>query len=309
MFGNTLLIINPTARNNKATAVAAKAVNEIKQALDKEPSSPTFEVCHTVYAKEGTALARQKGANFQTVIVLGGDGIVHEVVNGLMLLPKEDRPILGIIPCGNGDDFARSINMSRKPKESLQELLIAQPTSIDIVKVNDTYCDETISFGLDAAIALQTMELRKKTGRTGTSLYLQAGFNQLKNQLDVHTATVSFDDEKAEELSFYLMAIQNGKTYGGGFKICPKAELDDGYLDICYALPPLTTLQATTTFLKAKNGGHINHPHVRFKRAKKVSLEFRIAPPTQIDGEAFSATKIDIELEEKALRILMNETK
>ena len=234
---------------------------------------------------------------------------MHEVVNGLMLLPKEDRPTLGIVPCGNGDDFARSINMSRKPKESLQELLIAQPTSIDIIKVNDTYCDETISFGLDAAIALQTMELRKKTGRTGTSLYLQAGLNQLKNHLDVHTATVSFDNEKAEELSFYLMAIQNGKTYGGGFNICPKAELDDGYLDICYALPPLTTLQATTTFLKAKNGGHIDHPHVRFKRAKKVSLEFRIAPPTQIDGEAFSATKIDIELEEKALRVLMNKAK
>ena len=64
MFGNTLLIINPTARNNKATAVAAKAVNEIKQALDKEPSSPTFEVCHTVYAKEGTALAKTKRGKF-----------------------------------------------------------------------------------------------------------------------------------------------------------------------------------------------------------------------------------------------------
>ena len=307
MFGNTLLIVNPTARNNKAIAVAAKAVTELKYFLDKEPVRPAFEVCHTVCEKDGITIAYEKGACFDTVLVLGGDGIVHEVINGLMMLPDHQRPTLGVIPCGNGDDFARSIHMSRNPRISLTEIFNTTPKKIDIAKVNDIYCAETISFGLDAAIALQTMELRKKTGRIGTSLYLQAGLDQLTHHLDVHKATVQFDNEEPKDLEFYLMAVQNGKTYGGGFSICPQAELDDGYLDICYAVPPLTTLQATTTFLKAKHGGHVHHPQMRFKKAKKVSLEFHLAPPTQIDGEAFSSQMINITLEEKALTVLVND--
>ena len=308
MFNNTLLIVNPTARNNKAAEVAAKAVVKLKETLAQEPNNPTLEVIHTISEKDGTTIAYEMGSLFQTVIVLGGDGIVHESVNGLMKLPKEQRPVLGVIPCGNGDDFARSLSMSRNPKESLEQLFQTKEKTIDIVKVNDVYCAETISFGLDAAIALETMELRKKTGRSGTILYLQAGINQLTNHLDTHKARVSFDNKDAQELSFYLLAIQNGKTYGGGFSICPKAKLDDGYLDICYAIPPLSTFQATKTFLKAKNGGHVNHPQVRFERAKKISIEFDHVPPTQIDGEAFSFSSLDIKIQEKALTVLANES-
>lgn len=305
MFGNTLLVINPTARSHKAAEAGARASVAIKHALSNEPGSPLFEISHTVSKDDGRNTIAHRGKNFSTVIVVGGDGIVHEAINGIMQISKEARPTLGVIPCGNGDDFARSLSLNRSPDISIPQLFKEKPKTIDLIKANDRYYAQTLSFGLDAAIALETMHLRKKTNRTGTSLYLQAGIDQLLNYLETYTAHIQIDNEKPEELEFYLLAIQNGPTYGGGFTICPEADLSDGYLDICYAIPPLNTFKATKLFLKAKNGKHTKNPNIRFRKAKKVQIDFSSHIPTQIDGEEYNDTSIAVSVEKDALQILV----
>lgn len=308
MLDKTLIIVNPAARSGKANEAAAHAAgtfNRMKAAYPKELESITFR--YTVSPQDATRIARAEGAQVDSIFVIGGDGVIHETVNGLMALPRADRPRLGIIPCGNGDDFARTIGMDRAPQKSLQQIesFSLTPKCIDIGCVNGTWFAETLSFGLDAAIALGTADLRKKTKRTGTSLYLQCGFDQVMNHRTPRSCTVRFDDREPQVLSVYLLAVQNGTSYGGGFKICPDARLNDGLLDICYAEPELSASAALKLLLKAKNGNHTAHPNLTFAHAKHVVLDFEDDVPAQVDGERIESRHFDIELFPGELDVLI----
>ena len=307
MYGNTLVIANPAARSGKAAEVAAQAKAAFSELRSERGAIGCLTFRYTVGPKDATLIARENGPEYDTVVALGGDGLVNEVVNGIMQIDRVKRPALALIPCGNGDDFARTINMSRNPRESLQQFVskALSASEIDVPCVNGTWYLETISFGLDAAIALGTAELRKKTHRTGTSLYLQCGIEQLVGNREVRHALLSFNDAEPFPIEFYLLAVQNGMSYGGGFKICPQARLDDGLLDICYAKPTLSAPAAIRLLLKAKNGKHINHPNLVFAQARHVHLSFKSAIPTQIDGEAFPDNEYDISLHPKQLRVFI----
>lgn len=306
MFGRTLVIVNPAARSGKAAEVAAHAalVFDRIQKSQSQPMRLTFR--YTVGPKDATQITQHEGPYYDTIVALGGDGLINEVANGLMSLPINQRPTLALIPCGNGDDFARTIGMSRKPNESLKQIesLALTPITIDVGRANDIWFLETLSFGLDAAIALGTADLRKKTKRTGTSLYLQCGIDQLVNHREIRQATLTLDDDKPQQLSFYLLAMQNGISYGGGFKICPKASLTDGLLDICFATPTLSASEAIRLLLRAKNGNHTKHPNLTFSKARRAHLTLPSEIPTQIDGEEFLSTEYDIALHPKQLTIL-----
>lgn len=307
MFGNTLLIANPAARSGKSAEATALATATFERMRDRVSDPSKITVTYTVEARHATRIASEEGAKYDTVIALGGDGIVHEVVNGLMNVPCTDRPALALIPCGNGDDFARTIGMERDPRKSLDQFENGtfSKTSIDVGYVNGEWFAETLSFGLDAAIALGTQELRKTTNRTGTSLYVQCGLDQLINHRVERRMTLALDDGEPQEIGCYLLAVQNGNYYGGGFRICPKARLDDGLLDICYATPELSALAATRLFLSAKSGKHVKHPNIHFERARKIQLNLQEALPTQIDGETLHGTEFTIELHPKELNVIM----
>lgn len=238
MFGNTLLIVNPQAQSGRARHVREE-IAHLLESITNVTRGHYFEVIETTHPLDAVIITHELGENFDTIFALGGGGLVHEVVNGLMQIEKEKRPTLGIFPAGQGNDFARSLNLPLNPLQVLDKLANLEKKTINIGKVNDTYFCETLSFGVDAAIALETMERRKRTNKTGTILYIESGFNQIKNHLNAISAQIVIDGKPYDNLTFYTFAVQNGQTYGGGFKICPQAKLDDGMFDICYAAPPL----------------------------------------------------------------------
>lgn len=303
MFGNILLIINPTAQSGKARRVRHDA-SQFFQDITAMRDNRYYEMIETSHPLDAVIIARELGPHFDTVFVLGGDGIVHEAVNGLMQIPEEHRPVLGVLPAGQGNDFARSLGLPLNPMKVFNKAANLKVKTIDVGKVNDRYFAETLSFGVDAAIALETMERRKKTKRTGTILYIESGFNQIVHHLDVIDATIQFDDRDPQKVGFYTFAIQNGTTYGGGFKITPQAQLDDGMLDICYAAPPLTRFQAVRIFLKAKSGKHVHDPHMHFETAKELVITFDHQVPAQLDGEPIEALDYHVTLLPHALKVL-----
>lgn len=103
----------------------------------------------------------------------------------------------------------------------------------------------------------------------------------------------------------FLMAVQVGPTYGGGFRICPDARIDDGLLDICIARPPLSLPYATLIFLMAKNAHHTRFKQMEFHRTPSLQLRFDHRPPVQIDGEPLIADEYSISTVPGALRVLM----
>jgi len=296
--GKTLLIANPASRNYKGSEAAIFAFETLKNSFPEG-----FEFLLTEKQGHALEIASQSGT-YHTVIALGGDGLIHETVNGLMRVPEKIRPALGVLPFGSGNDYARTIGMDFSIEKSVEQILNTEVDRLDLGKCNDEYFVETLSFGLDAAIAIDTYERRTKTGRTGARLFLESGIDMLLHELKPYDYTSRLDKQDPVEGTMYLFAIQIGKTYGGGFTICPDADEQDGLFDICIAHPPLPVPKAIIMLLLAKSGRHTRFKELEFKKAKKLSLKFDKQPPAQLDGERFSATSFEVSCVQKALRVL-----
>lgn len=301
-FNKLLLIANPAAQNGAGHAAALRARALLASLLGEDAVALRL----TERAGHATELAAQAASDgFDVVVALGGDGAANEVANGLMRTPEAQRPAFGLLPVGSGNDYARTLGVVKSLDNAVLQLVDTPPCAFDLGKCNERWFLETLSFGLDAAIALDTVARRVRTGKTGTMLYLQAGIDQLLHHLDVCRYEASFDGADPEQGSSYLFAVQVGKTYGGGFAICPEADPRDGLLDVCIAHPPLSRAAATGIFLLAKNGHHTGFKKVvELRRARSLSLRFEEPLPAQIDGEELLGTSFDISIVPRALRVV-----
>ena len=139
-------------------------------------------------------------------------------------VPVDERPALGVIPVGSGNDYAASLGVPTSIGRAIDCVLAGRTAVVDVGRVNGRYFVETLSFGLDAAIALDTVERRVRTGRTGTRLYLESAVDQLFRHLSIYdfTARLTGGDAAATRTvsaAAYLLAVQIGPTYGGHFRI------------------------------------------------------------------------------------------
>ena len=218
-MGNVLLIANPTAQNGKA----AEAAREAEALLWERLGEGVLDVAFTASAGHAVDLAHEAAGKYGVVLALGGDGIIHETANGLMRIDAADRPVFGIIPVGSGNDYARTLGMSTKVEKVVDQLVSAEPRLHDVGVCNGEYFVETLSFGLDAAIAADTTERRKRTGRTGTIMYLEAGIDQLLHHLDRYSYQALFRGARPcptggarSAASFRALAATAGGVVGSG---------------------------------------------------------------------------------------------
>jgi YegS/Rv2252/BmrU family lipid kinase len=306
-YRSLLFIVNPTSKNGAGATIPALIETTMH---DVEAVMPelSYQIALTDDARHATEIAAAAGA-FDLVIASGGDGVIHEVVNGLMRIPQERRPPLGIIAVGTGNDFRRAVRMDPNPSAALTQLLDADIMTIDVGRCNDRYYVQTLSFGLDAAIALDTVERRQRTGHTGTAVFLESGVDVLLHHLDSHRYTYTLIDAQGQERSgqddAYILAVQNGRTYGGGFVITPNADPSDGLLDVCVATGPLKAASSLFVFLVAKFGLHTRFKQIHISRVRALSLHFDEQPPAQIDGELLTGTDFHITLIPQALQVLV----
>ena len=302
-LGRTLVIVNPQSRNGRAL-VGAERIEEVSDWARAAGYVDCLDVRKTEKPGHATYLA-QCATGYHTVLVCGGDGVIHETVNGLMQIPEALRPTLGVIPFGNGNDTARSLGMSLDASLALEQLFQGQVKPIDIGECNGRFFIETLSFGLDAAIAMGTHQRRMRTGREGTVLFVEEGANQILFHRDSYGCTYTLDDEEPRRGSFILMAVQNGPTYGGGFKVTPGADMSDGMFDLCFFEGPCSLPKASVLFLMAKEGKHVGlSSKFRFHTASRIHLSFDQEPPAQVDGEAFAGREFDVQLHHHALSVL-----
>lgn len=313
------VVANPAAQNGRGAFAASRLRREVA-----EKGLEGVSVLETSRRGEAEEIAAHVRSD--VVVALGGDGIIHEVACGLAARRQSDRPALGVLPCGNGNDFARTLGM---PIDDVGEawacLANAKARPFDLGLCNGVPFVQTLSFGLDAAIALGTEERRRRTGRSGTALFVEEGLSQLVFHRDVHEARIAISDvldspyplpsrERERPLEgtlgldvrMHLLAVQIGPTYGGGFEICPYADPGDGAFDIAIAHAPLGFFRAASIFLKAQHGRHLGcREELSFWRARTLNLAFSGSLPAQIDGERLDGRCFEISIQPGALSVLV----
>lgn len=299
-LGHTLVIANPASQSG-AGAEGAEFVRRTLAAY--ESATDGFDVRLTTGPKAATDMAAA-ATSFDTVLALGGDGVIHEVMNGLMKMDSSVRPRLGIIPLGSGNDYARTLGMvSNAPDKSLAQILQGVPRHIDLGLVNGTYFDETLSFGVDAAIAIDTMERRLATGAHGTRLFAASGVDVIRREMRRWPFHATIDGEPLEGNSI-IFAIQVGPTYGGGFRICPDAVADDGLLNICYSEGSPSTIEALGILARARVALHTGSRYLHFRTASSIVIDFEGEPPCQTDGERCEGSHFEISCAHRAIEVI-----
>ena len=306
-FGRTLVIANPAAQSGRG-AQGAQIVEETLARGEVEVDG--YEVRRTAAAGDATWIARE-AAGFDTVVALGGDGVIHETVNGLMAIDAARRPCLAVIPLGSGNDFARTVGAPRnQPDEALRRAAGGTRTRFDLGLVNGVHFMETLSFGLDAAIALDTYQRRTKNGAHGTRLFAASGFEIFSRHRDPYPYRgLVWTEEDAEPREIageeVVFAVQVGPTYGGGFRICPDASPTDGLLSLCRSVAVPSVPHALALFVRARFGLHTGSPALEFSRLARLTLDFEREPPCQVDGERLTGTHYEISSVPGALDVVV----
>ena len=234
--GRIVLIANPVSKSGRGAVAASEAARLLRERVGQE----RFEMLTTAWAGHGESLARELGPDVGCVIALGGDGLVNEVVNGLMARAPEDRPALAVVPVGSGNDYAETLGMAYSVPTAVTEILRFQTTRADVGRVNGRYFAETLSFGLDAAIALIPWIAARSPG-TRAPCSIESAVDQLFH----HFCGILFQDERTswggsgcaphpEWDDAYLVAVQ-GAHLRRPLPHHAQGAPDDGLLDICWA--------------------------------------------------------------------------
>jgi diacylglycerol kinase (ATP) len=295
-----LVILNPVANGGKMQRYRFLLQRYLGQDL----------TCYRETKRVGDACAwaAEAAREGRPLVVVGGDGTVHEAANGI--LSSDRRVPLGIVPAGSGNDYAwRTLKLPRDPEEALELAFSKHVRPVDVGKVNEHFFVNSFSVGLDADIADAANHLKKYPFMEGERLYYIASLRQLFFgyqrcpwlSFQIDTVGEDFSAEKR----FVLLAVTLGPAYGGGFYINPQADPTDGLFDIC-AIRYTPLLRAMRLLPVVQKGKHAGLPEVMLSQARRLVLESRLPVMMEADGETLLAQHFEVQILPAALLIRMS---
>ena len=236
----------------------------------------------------------------RVVIAAGGDGTVHEAVNGWM--EAGGGAPLAVVPVGTGNDFVKMLDASHDWREACWRAARGETRFVDVGKCNEFYFANGLGIGFDAQVALEANHI---DWIRGNAIYGIALAKILVLKHSRPRVKVEHDGERFET-DITLLTINNGKVEGGAFVMAPDAEIDDGLFDVVVAkgMGRLGILQLLPQVLK---GEHMSHPKVMQFRTAKLSVASDTPLPIHADGELTysGATKLEIEVLPKKLEVVV----
>jgi diacylglycerol kinase (ATP) len=292
-----VVAINPSASFGKSRAVGPAVVQTLRVAGHEVTAltEPDFEEL------QDAARAALRGKP-DALVVVGGDGMVSLGVN----LLAGGRIPLGIVPSGTGNDMARGLGIPVGNTEDAIEMLLATlhqpPRVIDAGRVTEadgrtTWFACVLSAGFDAVVNERANLMRWPRGRNRYNLALLRELAVLKPI--AYRLTL---DGVVSETRAVLVAVGNNVSLGGGMRVVPDAQLDDGLLDVL-VVQPLSRTAFLRIFPRVFKGTHVSDPRVSIVRVRSIRIEAD-AVAAYADGERIGPLPIDIEVVPAALRVL-----
>ena len=281
---NLKLIFNPLAGRGRARRQIEAVVTLLRQ------RGARVETYATRDAADLTRVAAQSSREaYDRVVVCGGDGTVHFAVREF----DTTRGVLGVIPLGSGDDFARVLGIPRDVEGACEVILQGGVREVDLASANGIRYVGVAGLGFDSEVA--AFANRVKLLR-GSAVYLYAIFRVLP-RFKPHVVRMNADGASRTETMMFAV-VGNTSQYGGGIKIVPDAKVDDGVLDYCI-VHRTSRFQLLRTLPLAYSGAHVRRPYVETGRGREFYFESDSSLQVYADGERVTETPVRFSLDAK----------
>lgn len=287
-----IFIVNPISGRSSSSR-AVELIDKIAKRYQLR-----YQVIYSKYPGHSKKIAKDCAKIKNAILyACGGDGTINEVLNGMNLSQQ-----LAVIPCGSGNDFYYSLEESKINIETIiEETINGKVVDIDYGVVNNHRFINIGNLGLDAKVnylASEKYRYHRLIPMKLVYIYaaIQCAFKPEKIYLKL-----DIDGAKVENESI-LMAITNGKRYGGGFKPTPDAILNDGLLNVCLIdyVKTLKIMKLMSVYFKGK---HINNPICHFYKAKNLVINCDKKVYFSVDGETIYDNNFKIRVKHKMLKL------
>ena len=308
---NPLIIVNPIAGNGRSHGLTPRIERWL---ADRAVTARVMETRERGHAERLAATAGDLGHD--RVVVVGGDGTIQEVVNGLLADGRgsgDARPVMGLVPGGTGNDLVRDLLLPLEPLSALAVALGEATRAIDIGRATNgagevRHFHAAGGVGFDAKVAHTMFGHRMpwQKGRIGYFLSTFVELMRFRNQTILVQTEGEGETTSAERVCL-LVAFANGAFYGGGMQICPGAEIGDGLLDICLA-GDLSRWEALRLLPGIYKGAHVGHPKVEFLRVRSVTFSGDAGTLAHLDGEPFGALPVAVSVLPGAVHVAVGDS-
>jgi diacylglycerol kinase (ATP) len=301
--GVAALLVNPTAGRGRA----ARLVDPVRSALRRAGLDVLTLAGRS--AAESVALTRAAVADgVAAVVAVGGDGLVHCAAQAV----AGTGTALAVIPAGTGNDFAEVLDLPRSPAAAAAAIAAGRCRTLDLGLAVGDHATPTadlgptgkrwwagvLGAGFDSAVNERANRMRWPSGPRRYDLAIFAELYRLRPR----PATLVLDGTRLDT-EITLVAVGNGPQYGGGFRICPDARMDDALLDLC-VVGPISRRELVRLKPRTRLGRHVDHPAVHMLRAREVRLESP-GVVAYADGERVAPLPLTIRCIPAALRVIV----
>ncbi|MFH1514054.1 MAG: diacylglycerol kinase family protein [bacterium] len=285
---NAIIILNPTAGRAKFHDLTQILNGKLKSAGWK------FELVTPQSQADARSIVKSSSSNgFDTVIAAGGDGTVHDVLEGINL----ENQSMGIIPIGSGNDIYRMLKIEPDPVVAIENLVNGEDWRVDVGDINGTRFLNTAGIGIDS----ETLIVRRETSGLVKRNYVLLFLKTLGRLKPVHIKITA--DGKIIEDDFMWVIACNNNYIGGGMLVGPNAVLDDGLLDLVM-IRKMTKFNMVKSIPSIFKGTFINRKEVSEMKASEITFETDTPRELGVDGDLMATTPATITVRRGALSLI-----
>ena len=308
-----LLIVNPRAGGGRTGSLFAKMQDPIERSLGG------FDVTFTERGRHAVEIAKDAAlAGRETVIAVGGDGSIHEVVSGLMAARGEGAKStrLGIIGQGTGGDFRKTLGIEHRLDQYCAAIAGGKTRAVDVGRFSyldhneessSSFFINILSIGMGGLVDQYVADASRALG--GTVAYFAASLKGLiHSEIGVLNCTIHEGaSSRREEIHSRMLAICNGRYFGSGMFVAPMAELDDGLFEVV-DLGSASRLNFAMGSSKIYTGAHLKSPETKHFRCDKITIELvnksiHDKYLLDVDGEPLGKLPLEVEVMPRALEV------
>jgi YegS/Rv2252/BmrU family lipid kinase len=284
------LIVNPAAGGGRAGRALPAVERELARLGVEHHVEQTESLAH---AGELAISAVQAG---EVAIAFGGDGIVGAVAGAL----RQSAGVLGVLPGGRGNDFARALGIPLEPVKACGTIAGGTPKPLDLGQAGEQTFIGIASCGFDS----EANRIANETSLVRGNLVYAYGAIRALSAWRPATFDVALDGRAPRTVTGYTIAAANSKAYGGGMMLAPDASLEDGMLDVVMVehVPKRTFLRLLPTVFK---GEHVRQPNVHVTRAAEIKISADRPFTMYADGDPIGELPITIRCLPGAIRVLV----